>query len=113
VARLIVSEFVSVDGVMEAPGGEKGYAHSGWVFPFMGPDQMQYKLDEVRAAEALLLGRVTYEGFAQAWPGRDDDAGFAAKMNRMPKYVVSRREAVLTGRTPGSSPVMPSTPSRL
>lgn len=95
-ARLIVSEFVSVDGVMEAPGGEKGYAHSGWVFPFMGPDQMQYKLEEVRSAEALLLGRVTYEGFAQAWPGRDDGAGFAAKMNRMPKYVVSRRESVLT-----------------
>jgi dihydrofolate reductase len=97
VARLIVSEFVSVDGVMEAPGGEKGYAHSGWVFQFgMDPDQMAYKLDEVRSAEALLLGRVTYEGFAAAWPGRDDEAGFAAKMNSMPKYVVSRRQSVLT-----------------
>ena len=96
-ARLIVSEFVSVDGVMEAPGGEKGFAHSGWVFEFgMDPDQMAYKLDEVLAAEALLLGRVTYEGFAAAWPGRADEAGFAAKMNGMPKYVVSRRDSVLT-----------------
>lgn len=96
-ARVIVSEFVSLDGVMEAPGGEKGYAHSGWVFQFgMGADQMAYKLDEVMSAEALLLGRVTYEGFAAAWPGRTDEAGFAAKMNRMPKYVVSRRDTVLT-----------------
>lgn len=96
-ARLIVSEFVSVDGVMEAPGGEKGYAHSGWVSRIgMGQDQMQYKLDEILAAQALLLGRVTYESFAMAWPGRADDAGFADKMNRMPKYVVSRRESVLT-----------------
>jgi dihydrofolate reductase len=96
VARLVVSEFVSLDGVMEAPGGEKGYAHSGWVLPYMGPEQMQFKLDEILQAEALLLGRVTYEGFATAWPAREDEAGFAAKMNRMPKYVVSRRESVLT-----------------
>ena len=88
--KLIVSEFVSVDGVMEAPGGEQGYQHSGWVMAFpQDPGQAKYKLDEVLDAEALLLGRVTYEGFAAAWPSRTDDAGFADKMNRMPKYVVS------------------------
>jgi len=88
--KLIVSEFVSVDGVMEAPGGEQGYQHSGWVMAFpQDPGQTKYKLDEVLDAEALLLGRVTYEGFAAAWPSRTDDAGFADKMNRMPKYVVS------------------------
>jgi dihydrofolate reductase len=86
--RVIVSEFVSLDGVMEAPGGEPGYAHSGWTFDFPDSGQYTYKL-EVQAAEALLLGRVTYEGFAEAWPGQTDEAGFADKMNSMPKYVVS------------------------
>ena len=86
--KLIVSEFVSVDGVMEAPGGEEGYRHTGWVLAFpQDPGQGQYKLDEVLAAEALLLGRVTWEGFAAAWPARRGK--FADKMNSMPKYVVS------------------------
>ena len=67
-AKLIVSEFVTLDGVMEAPGGEPTHPHSGWVFDFLGPEQNQYKLDEVREAASLLLGRVTYEGFAAAWP---------------------------------------------
>ncbi len=87
--RVVVSEFVSLDGVMEAPGGEPGYAHTGWTVLAGDGGQYGYKLDEVLACEALLLGRVTYEGFADAWPGRDDEAGFAAKMNTMPKYVVS------------------------
>jgi len=88
--KLIVSEFVSVDGVMEAPGGEKGYQHTGWVFSFPQDEgQGKYKLDEVMGAEALLLGRVTYEGFSAAWPKRGGDGGFADKMNSMPKYVVS------------------------
>jgi dihydrofolate reductase len=88
--RLVVSEFVSVDGVMEAPGGEPGYAHAGWAIAHgMDPGQLRYKLDEVLDADALLLGRVTYEGFAAAWPGRTDDAGFAYKMNSMPKHVAS------------------------
>jgi dihydrofolate reductase len=88
--RLIVSEFVSLDGVMESPGGEPGYKHTGWVLAYpMDPEQMKYKLDEVLEAEALLLGRVTYEGFAEAWPSRQDEAGFADKMNSMPKHVVS------------------------
>lgn len=87
---LIVSEFMSVDGVMEAPGGEPGYQHSGWVLSFpQDPEQGKYKLDEVMAADILLLGRVTYQGFAAAWPGRGGDGGFADKMNSMPKYVAS------------------------
>lgn len=85
--KLIVSEFVSLDGVMEAPGGEPGYAHTGWVGDFMGPEQLQYKLNEVLEAESLLIGRVTYESFAGAWPARDGE--FADKMNSMPKSVVS------------------------
>jgi dihydrofolate reductase len=86
-ARIVISEFVSVDGVMEAPGGEPGYAHSGWVFPHMDDESTQYKLAEVLEAESLLLGRVTYDGFAAAWPAREGD--FADKMNAMPKHVVS------------------------
>ena len=85
--ELIVSEFVSLDGVMEAPGGEEGYAHSGWVFDFMSPEQETFKLDETLTSDALLLGRVTYEGFAEAWPERGGP--FADKMNVMTKYVVS------------------------
>jgi dihydrofolate reductase len=85
--KLIVSEFVSLDGVMEAPGGEPGYKHSGWVFGFHGPEQEKYKLDETMEAESLLLGRITYEGFAEAWPPRGGP--FAEKMNAMPKHVAS------------------------
>jgi dihydrofolate reductase len=85
--RLIVSEFVTLDGVMEAPGGEPGHPHSGWVFDYHGPEQEKYKLDETLEAESLLLGRVTYEGFSAAWPGRGGD--FADKMNSMHKHVVS------------------------
>jgi dihydrofolate reductase len=87
--RIVVSEFVSLDGVMEGPGPDDPYVHAGWTFSFPDPVGMQYKLDEVMGHDALLLGRVTYEGFAKAWPGRTDDIGFAAKMNGMPKYVVS------------------------
>lgn len=85
--KLIVSEFVSLDGVMEAPGGEEGHPHSGWVFDFMSPEQERFKLDEVLASEALLLGRVTCEGFAAEWPARGGE--FADKMNGMPKFVAS------------------------
>jgi dihydrofolate reductase len=85
--KLIVSEFMTLDGVIEAPGGEPTHPHTGWVFDFMGKEQEQYKLDEVREAEALLLGRVTYEGFSEAWPPRS--GAFADKMNSMPKFVAS------------------------
>jgi dihydrofolate reductase len=87
--RIVITEFVSVDGVMEAPGGED-FKYKGWSFEFdRGADGNQFKLDETMASDALLLGRRTYEGFAAAWPERSDDAGFAEKFNSMPKHVVS------------------------
>jgi dihydrofolate reductase len=85
--RLIVSEFMTLDGVMEAPGGEHTHPHTGWVFDFMSPEQEQYKFQETFEADALLLGRKTYEGFAEAWPQRSGE--FADKFNTMVKYVVS------------------------
>ena len=88
----MVSEFISVDGVMEDPGGSEHTKLGGWVFQFnRGEDGDRFKLDEVKSAEGLLLGRKTYEGFAAAWPSRTDDQGFATKMNSMPKYVVSSK----------------------
>jgi dihydrofolate reductase len=88
--RIVVTEFISLDGVIEAPGGGEDYEHGGWTFEFeRGDAGNEFKLNEVFEAEAQLLGRRTYEGFAAAWPGREDEAGFAAKMNAMPKYVIS------------------------
>ena len=88
--RIVVTEFVSLDGVMEDPGGAEGYEHGGWSFQVSrGDEGDKFKLDELLEAEAQLLGRVTYEGFAKAWPSITDEAGFAEKMNSMPKYVVS------------------------
>jgi dihydrofolate reductase len=87
VSELIVTEFVTLDGVMEAPGGEPGHPHTGWVFDFMGEEQREYKFQEVLEAGAHLLGRVTYESFAGAWPEREGP--FADKMNSMPKYVAT------------------------
>jgi dihydrofolate reductase len=94
--KIVVSEFVSLDGVMEDPGGAEGYKHGGWSFKFHDPEGMAFKLRETLEAEAQLLGRVTYEGFAKAWPGMTDEVGFAGKMNSMPKYVVSSTLAELT-----------------
>jgi len=88
--KLIVSEFVTLDGVMEDPGGAEGFDRGGWAFKFeRGPDGDAFKADEVFGSDALLLGRRTYEGFAAAWPERTDEAGFADRMNSMAKYVVS------------------------
>jgi dihydrofolate reductase len=87
--RIVVSEFVSLDGVMEDPGGAEDFKHGGWSFKFPDPEGMAYKLQEVKDHDAMLLGRRTYEGFAAAWPGRSDPQGFADKMNSMAKYVVS------------------------
>jgi dihydrofolate reductase len=87
--RVVVSEFTSVDGVIEDPGGSEGWDRGGWAFQFdRGPDGDRFKLDEVMASEALLLGRVTYQGFAEAWPSRTGE--FADKFNGMAKYVVSK-----------------------
>ncbi len=86
-SKLIVSEFITLDGVIEAPGGEPTHPHAGWVMDFMSPEQERYKLDEALEAESHLLGRVTYESFAAAWPERSGE--FADKINAMPKFVVS------------------------
>src|SRR5256885_5637731 len=87
-ARIVVTEFVSLDGVIEAPGGGEDYEHAGWTFEIdRGADGDKFKLDETLDSEALLLGRVTYQGFAAAWPSMDNE--FADKFNSMPKYVVS------------------------
>ena len=86
--RIIVTEFVSLDGVMEAPGGGEDYKHAGWTFEInRGEEGNQFKIKETSDSEALLLGRVTYEGFAKAWPSVKND--FADKFNSMPKYVIS------------------------
>lgn len=86
--RIVVTEFVSLDGVVEDPGGSEDYRHGGWTFEIdRGDDGNRFKLDETMEAEAQLLGRVTFEGFAEAWPSREGE--FADKFNSMPKYVVS------------------------
>ena len=86
--KLVVTEFVSVDGLFEDPGGAEGYEHGGWTFEYdRGDDGDKFKLDELMEAEVQLLGRVTYEGFAAAWPSREGE--FADKLNNDPKYVVS------------------------
>jgi dihydrofolate reductase len=88
VGRIVVTEFVSLDGVMEAPGGGEDFKYGGWSFEISrGDEGEKFKLDETRESDALLLGRVTYEGFAKAWPSREGE--FADKFNTMPKYVVS------------------------
>jgi dihydrofolate reductase len=88
--KVVVSEFITLDGVVEDPGGAEDFDRGGWAFNFdRGPEGDKFKLDEVMASEALLLGRLTYEGFASAWPSRTDEVGFADKFNSMPKYVVS------------------------
>jgi dihydrofolate reductase len=87
-ARIVVTEFISLDGVVEDPGGSEDFKYGGWSFEFnRGEEGDKFKLDEALSADALLLGRVTYEGFAAAWPSREGE--FADKFNGMPKYVVS------------------------
>jgi dihydrofolate reductase len=84
---IVVTEFITVDGVAEDPGGVEGHPHGGWGFETVRGKGAQFKLDELRATDALLLGRRTYDGFAQAWPGQQGE--FADKFNSVPKYVVS------------------------
>ena len=88
--RIVVTEFVSLDGVMEDPGGAEGFEHGGWTFEFStGEDGDRFKFEELMASDAQLLGRVTYEGFAKAWPTMEGTGEFGEKMNEMPKFVVS------------------------
>jgi dihydrofolate reductase len=100
VGKIVVTEFVSLDGVMEDPGGSEDFKYGGWTFEISrGDEGDKFKLDEALASDALLLGRVTYEGFADAWPSRSGE--FADKFNGMPKYVVSTtmREATWNNST--------------
>ncbi len=86
--KIVVTEFVSVDGVIEDPGGAEDYEHGGWSLQIdRGEDGARFKFDETMASDALLLGRVTYQGFAEAWPSREGE--FADRFNTMPKFVVS------------------------
>lgn len=88
--KIIVSEFITLDGVIEAPGGnETPHPHGGWQFTYRSPEGGKYKMDELANVDALLLGKTTYEGFAAFWPTQTDE-GFAGPINRMPKYVVSQ-----------------------
>jgi dihydrofolate reductase len=108
--KLVVSEFISVDGVIEDPGGSEGTAHGGWSFRHPAPESEAYKFDELQTADAMLLGRVTYEGFAAAWPAMEEATGdFGKRMNSMPKVVVSttlteatwRNSTIISGDVPG------------
>jgi dihydrofolate reductase len=88
--KLIVTEFISLDGIIEDPGGAEGYAHGGWSFKSPAPDSETYKWEELQAADVQLMGRVTYDGFAAAWPSMEEVTGeFGKRMNNMPKVVVS------------------------
>jgi len=87
--KIIVSEFITLDGVIEAPGGnETAHPNGGWQPEYRSPEAGKYKMDELASVDALLLGRKTYETFAAYWPGETN--AFADPINRLPKYVVSR-----------------------
>jgi dihydrofolate reductase len=89
--KIIVTEFITLDGVIEAPGGnETPHPHGGWQSKYSSPEGGKYKIDELSSVDTLLLGKTTYEGFAAFWPGQTGGGGFADPINRMPKYVVSR-----------------------
>jgi dihydrofolate reductase len=88
--KLIVTEFITLDGIIDDPGGSEGHPHGGWSFRFPAPEGQQFKFEELLAADVQLMGRVTYEGFAAAWPGMEESTGeFGKRMNSMPKVVVS------------------------
>jgi dihydrofolate reductase len=88
--KLVVTEFITLDGVVDSPGGGSDFEHAGWSFKFnRGDEGDRFKYEELTAAEVQLLGRVTYDGFAKAWPAMTDAGDFGEKMNSMPKFVVS------------------------
>jgi dihydrofolate reductase len=112
-AKLVVTEFITLDGVVEDPGGSEDFEHGGWNFEYdIGEEGGKFKMDELVSADAQLLGRVTYEGFAAAWPDREEMPGpegdFAKRFNSMPKHVVSttltdpewNNSSVISGKVP-------------
>jgi dihydrofolate reductase len=94
--KIVVTEFMSLDGVMEDPGGAEGTAHGGFTIPYWNDEIAQFKKEELFAADAMLLGRLTYDGFAAAWPAMTDEEGFADRMNSIAKYVVTSKSDTLT-----------------
>jgi dihydrofolate reductase len=109
--KVVVTEFISLDGVIEDPGGAEGTEFGGWTFRFPADDGQRFKFEELMAADVQLMGRVTYEEFAAAWPAMEETAGeFGAKMNAMPKVVVSttltdpawKNTTVASGDLPGT-----------
>jgi dihydrofolate reductase len=94
--KIVITEFVSLDGVMEDPGGAEGTPRGGWTIPYWNDEIAAFKTEELVTAEAMLLGRITYEGFAAAWPSMTDEAGFADRMNGIAKYVVTSTLDTLT-----------------
>ena len=88
--RVIVQQFVTLDGVMQAPGDPREFEGGGWQRPYMCDDQLTYIIEQAYEVEALLLGRKTYQGFAAAWPAMTGMRGLADRMNTMPKFVASR-----------------------
>lgn len=86
--RIVVSEFISIDGVFEDPGGAEKFKYGGWSMPYINDEFAKFKLEELQASDTLLLGRKTYDGFARAWPEQSGNE-FSDKFNNMPKYVVS------------------------
>lgn len=87
--KIVVSEFLTLDGVIEDPGGAEGFKHGGWSFQFGSAEQQQFKAEELFQADALLLGRRTYQGFAAAWPNMPGTGAYGERMNSLPKYVAS------------------------
>jgi dihydrofolate reductase len=94
--KIVVSQFVSLDGVVEDPGGVEGFKHGGWTFQFGSVEQQQWKIDELFKADALLLGRRTYEGFAAVWPTMPGTGAYGERMNSLPKYVASTTPLEMT-----------------
>src|SRR2546426_8705805 len=88
--KIFVTEFVSLDGVMEDPGGAEKSVHGGWTMPYWSDEIGKFKFDELLSSDALLLGRLTYQGFTKAWPSMNDEAGYGKKMKGFPEDVVSR-----------------------
>ena len=111
--KVIVSEYVTLDGVIEDPGGAEGFKHGGWSFGFGGAEQQQYKFEELFACDALLLGRRTYEGFAAAWPNMPGTGAYGERMNSLPKYVASTTLSEVTWNATLIKGDLTEAPSRL
>ena len=94
--KIIVSEYMTLDGVMEDPGGAEGFKYGGWTFQYGSSEQQQYKFEELFQVDALLLGRRTYQGFAAAWPTMPGTGAYGERMNTLPKYVVSTTLSEMT-----------------